>query len=49
MGKNMKVPHKQNETAVCANENLHGKQMQRTVCAWTVTDVNRRFVLWIWT
>jgi len=38
MGKNMKLSHKQNETAVGANPSLHRKQGKRVSCAHTVTD-----------
>lgn len=48
MGKNMKVPHKQNETAVRAKEKLHGNQV-KCLCAYPVTNANRRLALRIWT
>lgn len=49
MGKNMKLSHKQNETAVCANQSLHGKQVKHLFCAYAVTDASRRLALLRWT
>lgn len=45
MGKNTKLSHTQDETAVCANQSLRGKQGKHVFCAGTVTGAYRRLAL----